>query len=988
MGAAHSSQSRQLKAQSSAGRASTRWTAQAATAAATSPGGCGGGGGGGVPGAGPQPPLDGGAAVDCIAHVRDGAACDGGPAPGAGSSPGLDSLLHRVHEFQSSLAAVSEAPGLGLSEAAELLLRELGAATVGLYAFCGPDTQQGGEEHRSECGETTAVLLAACGAGADVLERFPVVASADWSCLRMRASGADALPGCAPAGDGASDGGSGAAGDSGPLAGLPLDWRLLHSEAGLCGFLSVPIGPASRPWGALVLASRERDGASAPAWRTYPRMAAVALVHQVRHWQTAAVCTMLREAAATDDSIALIGALLRGAQGFMQRALNATVGVRLAVLDALSTRALVFEPSVQECADGLVATELFPLFNTLLAGALATNKARFVRDCALHLQSSAAPARDIFTQPAALVSSLVVVPFVRGGGPPLAALYLSLEAPSDFSEMQSPLLGLINSVRPLLHARLDGALGGVWAEAGRMRWRSSEPPPPPLPGDSSDARTAQLAPVGDDDSRSDKSICGSSDDDGPILLGCGGGGEPSGIAAAANGGAAAAHCGGWPLSAMSNGSNGSGRAGGVASCRMKRMCTQPMLKAVEQMIFDSKRRLPSSASGSELSAALAALGALGPSDGGPASGSIGDARSAALAAAACGELLLSEMIGAGGYGAVWRGSWKKVTAAIKVMYRRGCEAEAVMDAVEMAVLSAVSHPHVVQVYACLTEMVEAGGLAGSGSFADVRPAAPAPARAGGSNSQTASGSVHGIGPRYRRLLPFEDPEETATCNIIVMEYCDLGTLRVVTQRGLFHRRLSPGPHAAVGVDLAALLEVSLQVAEAVAHLHSLRLVHCDIKLDNVLLKTEVSQPRGYIAKLGDFGLARVLGPSGTVLNAACAGTVNHLAPELFVAGSAVTTAADAYAFGVLMWEIYTGGGHAHAGLGKEAIVEGVARGALRPRFPAGTPCAYAELAAACWSAEPAARPHFPAIIAALHGMLNAVEARRGGTSITSAAHWA
>jgi hypothetical protein len=30
------------------------------------------------------------------------------------------------------------------------------------------------------------------------------------------------------------------------------------------------------------------------------------------------------------------------------------------------------------------------------------------------------------------------------------------------------------------------------------------------------------------------------------------------------------------------------------------------------------------------------------------------------------ELVLTDLIGAGGFGAVWRGSWKKVTAAIKV----------------------------------------------------------------------------------------------------------------------------------------------------------------------------------------------------------------------------------------------------------------------------------------------------------------------------------
>jgi hypothetical protein len=39
--------------------------------------------------------------------------------------------------------------------------------------------------------------------------------------------------------------------------------------------------------------------------------------------------------------------------------------------------------------------------------------------------------------------------------------------------------------------------------------------------------------------------------------------------------------------------------------------------------------------------------------------------------ALCQELVLTDMIGAGGFGAVWRGSWKKVTAAIKVRAARG-----------------------------------------------------------------------------------------------------------------------------------------------------------------------------------------------------------------------------------------------------------------------------------------------------------------------------
>jgi hypothetical protein len=40
-------------------------------------------------------------------------------------------------------------------------------------------------------------------------------------------------------------------------------------------------------------------------------VAAVALVHQVRHWQTAAACALLRQMADTDDSLAFIGCVLR-----------------------------------------------------------------------------------------------------------------------------------------------------------------------------------------------------------------------------------------------------------------------------------------------------------------------------------------------------------------------------------------------------------------------------------------------------------------------------------------------------------------------------------------------------------------------------------------------------------------------------------------------------------------------------------------------------
>jgi hypothetical protein len=45
----------------------------------------------------------------------------------------------------------------------------------------------------------------------------------------------------------------------------------------------------------------------------------------------------------------------------------------------------------------------------------------------------------------------------------------------------------------------------------------------------------------------------------------------------------------------------------------------------------------------------------------------------------------------------------------QVMNARASDMEAVSDAMEMAVLSSVQHPNIVQVYCCLTDMIEVKG---------------------------------------------------------------------------------------------------------------------------------------------------------------------------------------------------------------------------------------------------------------------------------------
>ena len=55
-----------------------------------------------------------------------------------------------------------------------------------------------------------------------------------------------------------------------------------------------------------------------------------------------------------------------------------------------------------------------------------------------------------------------------------------------------------------------------------------------------------------------------------------------------------------------------------------------------------------------------------------------------------------------------------------------------------------------------------------------------------------------------------------------------------------------------------VVRVLLEVARSVEYLHERRLLHCDLKLDNVLLKSDVAHDMGFACKLADFGLTKLM----------------------------------------------------------------------------------------------------------------------------------
>lgn len=103
-------------------------------------------------------------------------------------------------------------------------------------------------------------------------------------------------------------------------------------------------------------------------------------------------------------------------------------------------------------------------------------------------------------------------------------------------------------------------------------------------------------------------------------------------------------------------------------------------------------------------------------------------------------------------------------------------------------------------------------------------------------------------------------------------------------------------------DLARIVEIAMQICQALEHAHDNSIVHRDLKPDNVLLSS--ASDSSYV-KLADLGLA--LPAYGARISRAgiIVGTASYMAPEQAL-GQPVDGRADLYALGVLLYELTTG----------------------------------------------------------------------------------
>jgi serine/threonine protein kinase len=165
------------------------------------------------------------------------------------------------------------------------------------------------------------------------------------------------------------------------------------------------------------------------------------------------------------------------------------------------------------------------------------------------------------------------------------------------------------------------------------------------------------------------------------------------------------------------------------------------------------------------------------------------------------------------------------------------------------------------------------------------------------------------------------------------------------------------------VPLDELAVIGAGIADALAYVHGLGILHRDIKPGNILLvQTRPGEPLR--AKVADFGIARITDATRLTATGAMVGTAAYLSPEQAM-GSPLTPATDIYSLGLVLLECikqtmeYPG----------SAVESAVARLHRAPTIPAGLPAEWAHLIRSMTAIEPLERPTAADIEAALRRAL-------------------
>ncbi|TXG63689.1 hypothetical protein EZV62_010683 [Acer yangbiense] len=203
---------------------------------------------------------------------------------------------------------------------------------------------------------------------------------------------------------------------------------------------------------------------------------------------------------------------------------------------------------------------------------------------------------------------------------------------------------------------------------------------------------------------------------------------------------------------------------------------------------------------------------------------------------------------------------------------------------------------------------------------------------------------------YRNSLP-----SRACC--VVLEYLPGGTLKKFLIR---NRRKK--------LAMKVVIQLALDLSRGLSYLHSKKIVHRDVKTENMLLDAHRT------LKIADFGVARVEAQNPRDMTGET-GTLGYMAPEV-LDGKPYNRKCDVYSFGICLWEIYCCD-MPYPDLSFAEVSSAVVRQNLRPDMPRCCPNSLASIMRKCWDANPEKRPDMDEVVR----LLEAVDTSKGGGMI-------